>query len=78
MPKSKALSPSLKKLGDNIRRELMAREITQQQMAEFADLNIRNVQRIEAGEIDVLLSTTVRIRKALGCSLEDIIPQEWR
>src|SRR5207247_2222181 len=53
--KSKALSPSLKELGDNIRRERTAKSLTQQQLAEFADLNIRNVQRIEAGEIDVLL-----------------------
>ncbi len=38
--------------------------MTQQELAEFADLNIRNVQRIEAGEIDVLLRTIARIRKA--------------
>ena len=44
--KSKALSPSLKQLGDNMRRERMARGMTQQQLAEFADLNIRNVQQL--------------------------------
>ena len=55
----------------------MAKGMTQQQLAEFADLNIRNVQRIEAGLIDVLLSTTVRIRKALGCSWEKLIPVAW-
>jgi transcriptional regulator with XRE-family HTH domain len=72
----KSLSPWLKQLGDNIRRERMAREMTQQQLAEFADLNIRNVQRIEAGEIDVLLTTVVRIRKACGCPLERIVPKD--
>jgi transcriptional regulator with XRE-family HTH domain len=76
VPKPKALSPWLKQLGDNIRRERMAKGITQQQIAEKADLNIRNVQRIEAGEIDVLLRTTVRIRKALGCPLEKLIPKD--
>ena len=76
MSKSRALSPWLKNLGDNIRKARMARGLTQQQLAEFADLNIRNVQRIEAGEIDVLLTTTVRIRKALDCPLDKLIPRE--
>jgi DNA-binding XRE family transcriptional regulator len=77
VPKRKAVSPSLKQLGDNIRRERMGAGITQQQLAELADLNIRNVQRIEAGEFDVLLSTTLRIRKAIGCPLEKLIPKDW-
>lgn len=76
MAKPKSPSPWLKQLGDNIRRERMARDMTQQQLAEFADLNIRNVQRIEAGEIDVLFSTVVRIRKALGCPLERLTPRD--
>ena len=75
MSKLRALSPWLKQLGDNIRRERAAKGLTQQQLAEFADLNIRNVQRIEAGEIDVLLSTTVRIRKALACPWERLMPK---
>jgi len=55
----------------------MARDMRQQKLAELADLNIRNVQRIEAGEIDILLSTTVRIRKALGCALDRLLPKEF-
>ncbi|MCL4786303.1 MAG: helix-turn-helix domain-containing protein [Verrucomicrobia bacterium] len=66
----------MKRVGDNIRRERIARGMTQQQLAEFADLNIRNVQRIEAGELDLLLTTTVRIRKALGCTLERLVPKD--
>ena len=70
MFKPKALSPWLKQLGDNIRRERIAKDLSQQQLAELAELNIRNVQRIEAGEIDVLLRTTVRIIiKGLGSGL---------
>ena len=52
----------------------MAKSMSQQQLAEYADLNIRNVQRIEAGEIDVLLRTIVRVQKALGCPLERLLP----
>lgn len=76
MSKPKAISPWLKQLGDNIRRERIARELTQQQLAELAELNIRNVQRIEAGEIDVLLTTVVRIRKAFGCPLDRLMPKD--
>jgi transcriptional regulator with XRE-family HTH domain len=72
--KTKALSPWLKQLGANIRRERLASGVTQQQLAEFADLNIRNVQRIEAGEIDVLLRTITRISWALHCPLERLVP----
>jgi transcriptional regulator with XRE-family HTH domain len=74
--KLKTVSPWLKQLGDNVRRERIAKGMSQQQLAEFADLNIRNVQRIEAGEIDVLLTTAVRIRKALTCPLERLMPKE--
>jgi transcriptional regulator with XRE-family HTH domain len=76
VPKSKARSSWIKQLGDNIRRERVSRQISQQQLAEFADLNIRNVQRIEAGEIDVLLTTVIRIRKALDCPLERLVPKD--
>ena len=72
----KTVSPWLKKLGGNIRRERLARDLTQQQLAELADLNIRNLQRIEAGEIDVLLTTALRLRKALGCSLDRLLPKD--
>jgi transcriptional regulator with XRE-family HTH domain len=74
--KPKTRSPWLKQLGDNIRRERLAKAISQQRLAEIADLNIRNVQRIEAGELDVLLTTVVRIRKALDCSLERLVPKD--
>jgi transcriptional regulator with XRE-family HTH domain len=72
--KSRARSPWLKQLGDNVRRERTARGLTQQKLAELADLNIRNLQRIEAGELDVVLRTAVRIRKALNCPWERLLP----
>ena len=73
--KSKARSAWLKRLGDNVRRNRMEKGITQQQLAEIVDLTIRNVQRIEAGKIDVRLRIMVRIRKALSCPLENLIPK---
>ena len=77
MPTSKLLQSALKELGNNIRRERVGQGMTQQSLAEAADLNIRNVQRIEAGDFDILLRTAVRLRKALNCSWEKIMPRGW-
>jgi transcriptional regulator with XRE-family HTH domain len=74
--KQKPRSKWLKQLGGNIRRERTAKEMSQQRLAELADLNIRNVQRIEAGEIDALFSTVARIRKALECSWDELTPKD--
>jgi predicted transcriptional regulator len=63
-------------LGDNIRRERTVKEMSQQRLAELADLNIRNIQRIEAGEIDALFSTVARIRKSLECSWDKLAPKD--
>jgi transcriptional regulator with XRE-family HTH domain len=72
---SKALGPWLKVLGDNIRRVRASKGMSQQKLAEEADLNIRNVQRIEAGEINVQFATVVRIGTALECPLEKFVPK---
>lgn len=58
----------LKQLGAHIRRERMARSMTQERLAELAELNLRTVQKIEAGQINILITTVVRIQKALRCN----------
>lgn len=68
-------SPWLKQLGGNIRRERAAKGLSQQSLAEGANLDIRSVQRIEAGEINVLLVTMTRISQTLGCPLERLVPK---
>ena len=68
-------SPWLKQLGGNIRRERTAKGVSQQLLAERADLDIRTVQRIEAGELNALIITIMCIRKALECPLERIVPK---
>jgi len=45
----------------------MALEITQQELAEMADLNVRTVQKIEAGAINILITTAMRLQQALKC-----------
>jgi transcriptional regulator with XRE-family HTH domain len=63
----------LKRFGANVRRVRAARGITQERLAELADLNVRNVQRIEAGEFSGLIETIKRLRSALKCSWEELL-----
>jgi transcriptional regulator with XRE-family HTH domain len=47
--------------------------MTQEQLAERVDLNIRTLQRIEAGETNILLTTAARLRSAIGCRWVDLM-----
>ncbi len=56
----------LDSFGRNVRRERNAKGITQEKLAELADLNIRTLQKIEAGRLNILVTTAMRIQKGLG------------
>ena len=45
-----AIGRQLKAFGINLRRERMFRRITQEKLADLAELNIRTIQKIEAGK----------------------------
>jgi transcriptional regulator with XRE-family HTH domain len=63
----------LKAFGDNVRRVRVSVKITQEKLAELADLNIRTVQKIEAGHINILLTTVLRIKEALRCDWKQLL-----
>ena len=75
MPKSPQITHQLKSFGANVRRERVASAITQEKLAEIVDLNIRTIQKIEAGETNILLTTLLRIQKALKCSYGSLMPK---
>jgi transcriptional regulator with XRE-family HTH domain len=60
--------------GANVRRERTRQNITQEKLAELVDLNIRTVQKIEAGQLNVLITTAVRIQRALRCKWDTLMP----
>ena len=66
----------IKSFGQNVHRERMRRKITQERLAELVDLNIRTVQKIEAGDVNILLTTVLRLRKALGCSWDVLLGKQ--
>jgi transcriptional regulator with XRE-family HTH domain len=51
----------------------MAKKITQEKLAELVDLNIRTVQKVEAGAVNILVTTVLRLQKALDCSWESLM-----
>ncbi|MDQ6633023.1 MAG: helix-turn-helix domain-containing protein [Verrucomicrobiota bacterium] len=55
----------MKRFGANVRRERVAKSLTQEKLAEKADLNIRTLQSIEAGGMNLLVTTAMRLQKAL-------------
>ena len=74
MPKKDPISRQLEQFGANLRRERDARKITQESLAALADLNIRTVQKIEAGQTNILLTTVLRLQKAIGCDWDALMP----
>jgi transcriptional regulator with XRE-family HTH domain len=76
VPEPTELHALQRAFGANVRRARHLKGLTQERLAELADLSLRNIQRVEAGEINVLMTTVVRIREALDCSADKLIPRK--
>ena len=48
----------------------------QERLSELADLNLRTVQKIEDGHINILLTTVIRIQAALGCRWHKLLKEK--
>jgi transcriptional regulator with XRE-family HTH domain len=62
--------------GANVRRERVRKGWTQEELAEKAEIATRNLQKIEGGEINILVTTAFRIQLALRCSWKRLMPSE--
>lgn len=67
MARRHQIEVELRRVGGNLRRERSGKGLTQQRLAELTDLNVRTIQKIEAGKINILVTTAMRLQKALGC-----------
>jgi DNA-binding XRE family transcriptional regulator len=47
--------------------------MTQERLAEFAELNIRTLQKIEAGQTNILLTAAGSLAGALKCGLDELV-----
>ena len=48
--------------------------MTQEKLAELANLNTRTVQKVERGDINILITTLIRLQVALGCKWDRLLP----
>lgn len=76
VPISKKEWKRIKIFGANVRRERLRKGLTQEELAESAQIATRNLQKIEAGEINILATTVFRIQLALQCSWKRLMPTE--
>lgn len=72
------IAKQLAQFGANVRRARIAAEITQERLSELVDLNIRTIQKIEAGETNILVTTVMRLQAAIGCDWTDLMPPKGR
>lgn len=49
--------------------------MTQLKLAELANLDLRTVQKIERGDITILITTALRLQKALKCPWTRLMPE---
>ena len=63
--------------GVNVRRERVRQGLTQEQLAEQAEIATRNLQEIEAGKTNLRYTTASRIRLSLRCSWQRLAPICW-
>jgi transcriptional regulator with XRE-family HTH domain len=73
VPLDKVQAAQLKNFGANVRRERMVRGLTQERLAERVDLNLRTVQKVEAGKVNILITTVLRFKKALQCPWDALL-----
>ncbi len=78
MPLDKHQAAQIRNIGQNLRRERVAKGLTQEQLAEQVSLNPRTIQKIEAGDINILVTTVLRLQKALGCPWEQLLGKASR
>lgn len=74
MPLSRTEKARLKTYGANVRRERSAKGLTQQKLAELSEISTRNLQKVEAGELNILLTTAIRIQIGLKCAWNRLMP----
>ena len=63
---------SRSEFGKNISRLRSAAGLTQEALAEKADISVRYLQFVEAGRYTPTVTVAARVRKALGCSWDEL------
>ena len=70
----------LKSLGKNVSKARKDRKLTQVETASLARISYRYLQRIEAGRVNMTLSTLLRLARPLAVHPCELLPNtsEWK
>ncbi len=66
----------IKKFAENVRVERARKKISQEKLAEMANISPEYLSRIEAGKYSPSLVVITNLAKALNVSVETLIPAE--
>ena len=69
----KHLQVRLEAFGRNLRRLRVSEELTQEKLAEMAGIHPRVLQKIEAGQTNLLITTAERLQVSLKCDWNDLM-----
>ncbi len=69
----KELEPHLIKFGKNLKKVRAEKQMTQENLADKAQLAPRVLQKIEAGQTNILITTALRLKTALNCEWEELM-----
>lgn len=64
----------LKKVGENIKKVRLSKNISQIELAHKCDFENSNLNRIEAGKNNLTIKTLLIISKELEISIHDLLP----
>ncbi len=73
-PHNRKKTPVRKAFGLKVRMRRFEIEMTQEELAEKADLHPTYVGSVERGERNIAIENIISLAKALGCSPKDLMP----
>ena len=60
--------------GKIVRARRLEKKLSQEELADLADLHFTYVSSVERGERNISIENIAKIAKALGCQLKDLMP----
>jgi transcriptional regulator with XRE-family HTH domain len=60
--------------GKRVRELRVEKKLSQEELADLADLHFTYVSSVERGERNISIENIARLAKALGCQLKDLMP----
>lgn len=63
----------LLQFGINLKKERLKKNLTQEELANISDFHRTYIGYLENGKRNITLLSLVRLSKALGCNIEDLV-----